>query len=102
MHERRMHKFVSNSKEVMETIPADDRATGITGIKKLDLKNNNLPIERALGVEWCIESDSFQLCVTLQNKSNPWSSVYRELHLRPNGIHDSSSTGKTDFTGAVP
>jgi hypothetical protein len=61
----RLHKFVSNSKEVIETIPADDRATGI---KKLDLKNDNLPIERALGVEWCIESDSFQLRVTLQNK----------------------------------
>ena len=50
----RLHKFVSNSKEVIETIPVEDRASEI---KKLNLKNNNLPVERALGVEWCIESD---------------------------------------------
>ena len=61
----RLHKFVSNSKEVIETIPVEDRASGI---KELNLKNDNLPVERALGVEWCIESDSFQLRVTLQNK----------------------------------
>ena len=61
----RLYKFMSNSKEVIQTVPADDRASGI---KKLDLKNDNLPIERALGVEWCVESDSFQLRVTLHNK----------------------------------
>ena len=27
-----------------------------------------MPIERALGVEWCIESDAFELRVSLQNK----------------------------------
>ena len=45
----RLHKLVSNSKEMIETIPVKDRASGI---KKLNLKNDNLPVERALGVEW--------------------------------------------------
>ena len=61
----RLHKFVSNSKPVIEKIPPNDRASGI---KNLDLRKDDLPIERALGVEWCIESDSFQLRVSLQNK----------------------------------
>jgi hypothetical protein len=61
----RLHKFVSSSKPVIEKIPPNDRASGI---KNLDLRQYDLPIERALGVEWCIESDSFQLRVSLQNK----------------------------------
>ena len=61
----RLHKFLSNSKPVIEKIPPNDRASGI---KNLDLRKDDLPIERSLGVEWCIESDSFQLRVSLQNK----------------------------------
>ena len=51
--------------EVIESIPVIDRASEI---KNLDIHKDNLPIERAPGVEWCIESDSFQLRVNLQNK----------------------------------
>jgi hypothetical protein len=51
-----LHKFVSNSKPGIEKIPPNDRASGI---KNLDLRKDDLPIERALGIEWCIESDSF-------------------------------------------
>ena len=61
----RLHKFVSNSREVMQSIPPNERASGI---KNLDMRKDNLPVERALGVEWCIESDTFQLRVILQNK----------------------------------
>ncbi len=61
----RLHKFVSNSRDVIERIPPNDRASGI---KNIDLHKDDLPVERALGVEWCIESDSFQLRVSLQNK----------------------------------
>ncbi len=62
----RLHKFVSNSKQVIENIAPSDRASGI---RNLDPNKDCMPIERALGVEWCIESDSFQLRVSLQNKS---------------------------------
>ena len=61
----RLHKFVSNSKEVIRRIPESDRADGV---KELDLDLDSLPLERALGVQWCIESDCFQFTITLQDK----------------------------------
>ena len=58
-----MHKFVSNSREVMEMIPCSERANVI---KDLDLSSDDLPIERALGIQWCVESDSFQFRLVLK------------------------------------
>ena len=49
-----LHKFISNRKEVIESIPAEDRAKGI---KDLDLEHEELPSEQVLGIEWCVESD---------------------------------------------
>lgn len=63
--EMRLHKFISNSKEVIAKIAPDDRAKGV---KDLDLHNDVLPIERALGVQWCVESDTFQFRIVLQDK----------------------------------
>ena len=60
-----LHKFVSNSKEVIQSIPVEDRAEDI---KKLDLDQDILPIERALGIQWCIENDSFNFRITLKDK----------------------------------
>ena len=53
----RLHKFVSNSRDVLSAISPDDRATNL---KDLDF-NDAPPIERTLGTEWCIGSDSFKL-----------------------------------------
>ena len=61
----RLHKFTSNAREVLETIPEDERAKGL---KNLDLHQNSPPLERALGVQWCVETDSFQFRITLQDK----------------------------------
>jgi len=61
----RLHKFTSNSREVLETIPEEERAKGL---KNLDLNQNSLPKERALGVQWCVETDSFQFRITIQDK----------------------------------
>jgi len=63
--ELRLHKFSSNSREVLETIPEDERAKGL---KNLDLHQSSLPMERALGVQWCMETDLFQFQITLQDK----------------------------------
>lgn len=63
--ELRLHKFSSNSREVLETIPEDERAKGL---KNLDLHQSSLPMERALGVQWCMETDLFQFRITLQDK----------------------------------
>ena len=43
----RLHKFVSNSKEVIRRIPEQDR---VDGVKELDLDLDSLPLQRALGV----------------------------------------------------
>ena len=63
--EMRLHKFISNSKEVIVRIAPEDRAKGV---KDLDLHSDILPIERALGIQWCVESDTFQFRIVLQDK----------------------------------
>ncbi len=59
-----LHKFTSNQKEVIDSIPVKDRAQGI---KEIDLNRDALPVEHALGVQWCIESDVFQFRITLKD-----------------------------------
>ena len=60
-----LHKFTSNSREVIEAIPINDRAEEI---KKVDLDLDKLPMERALGVQWCAQSDSFGFQVALKDR----------------------------------
>ena len=60
-----LHKIMSNKKAVLESVPADDRAKGV---KDLDLKVDQLPIERALGVTWCVENDTFQFRIELRDR----------------------------------
>ena len=60
-----LHKFVLNNKEVIKSIPEHDRADGV---KKLDLDLDSLPLERTLGIQWCVESDSFQFHIVLKDK----------------------------------
>ena len=61
----RLHKFISNSKEVMKSIPSVDRAKGV---QDFELWQGPLPVEKALGAQWCIESDSFSFRITLKDK----------------------------------
>ena len=53
----KLTKFVSNSRKVLQSVPEEDRAKEIKG---LDLGQDKLPVERALGVCWCIASDTLQ------------------------------------------
>ena len=52
-----LHKFTSNKREVIKAIPVEDRAKGV---KELNLEKVKLSMERALGMGWCIESDTFK------------------------------------------
>lgn len=61
----RLHKVVSNDKEVMKHIPQSELSKAA---QDLDFMKEALPIERALGVEWCLENDCFQFQVTLPAK----------------------------------
>lgn len=61
----KLTKWISNSRAVLASVPEDDRAKEV---KELDLENDHLPIERALGVQWCVESDTLKFRVVVQNK----------------------------------
>ena len=49
----------------MSSVPQEDRATDT---KDCHLVNDVTAIERALGVHWCIESDTLQFRIIVQDK----------------------------------
>ena len=59
-----MHEVVSNKLEVLECLPESDRATS----KSFNIRTDSLPLERALGVVWCIQNDTFQFRINTRNK----------------------------------
>ena len=61
----KLHKFVSNSRTVLESVPIDDRSGEVQNV---NLKFDDLPVERALGIEWCVESDVFKFRVVLKER----------------------------------
>ncbi|KAL4008074.1 hypothetical protein ACER0C_001926 [Sarotherodon galilaeus] len=61
----KLTKWISNSRAVLASIPEDDRAKEV---KELDLERDCLPIERALGVQWCVESDTLKFRVLVESK----------------------------------
>ena len=50
-----MRKWISNSREVLSEIPEEYRSKTF---KELDLDTDELPAERVLGLQWCIETDT--------------------------------------------
>ncbi|KAL0149906.1 hypothetical protein M9458_054789 [Cirrhinus mrigala] len=61
----RLHKFVSNSETVLESIPASERSPDV---KNLDLAFDELHLERTLGMQWERESDCFKFKVQLKDQ----------------------------------
>ncbi|XP_032425349.1 uncharacterized protein LOC116724101 isoform X1 [Xiphophorus hellerii] len=59
----RLHKFVSNSDNVLKSLPREECADSI---KDLGLALGEPLMERALGVQWCISSDEFQFRITVK------------------------------------
>lgn len=62
----RLTKWSSNNKEVLESIPVEERSKEI---KDLDLECDRLPTDRALGVRWDQQTD--QLAVKVVPPSKP-------------------------------
>ena len=60
-----LHKVASNSALVMEAFPPEDRAKEM---KDLDLRQDVLPIQRALRVQWNLENDQFTFNVSIPEK----------------------------------
>ena len=58
-------KFICNRRCVLESIPEEERSKDV---KTLDLNYDDLPIERALGIQWCVEPDTFKFRITVKDK----------------------------------
>ena len=59
----RLRKWVSNDREVLNSIPCSERASSI-----MDLALDNLPVEHTLGVQWDVENDEFGFKVVVKDK----------------------------------
>jgi len=62
----KLHKFISNSREVINAIDKDHCADKV---KDVNLNHDPLPIDRALGVSWCVESDTFKFRVVVKSQA---------------------------------
>ena len=58
-------KFVGNTERIIDSVPQEHRAANV---RNLALGQDKLPIERVLGVHWCIESDAFKFRIELKDK----------------------------------
>ena len=61
----RLHKWMSNSRDVLQSVPESERAGSV---KELD-KSTNLPTDRTLGVNWNADKDAFTFNIELQRKA---------------------------------
>ena len=61
----RLRKFTSNSRTVLDSVPPEERSKETRAI---NLDYDTLPIKRALGVEWCIQSDTFGFRIMVNDK----------------------------------
>lgn len=61
----RLHKIASNCQEVMEAFPTTERASGIC---ELDFDENDIPLQRSLGILWDLKKDVFTFQVSMEKK----------------------------------
>lgn len=61
----RLTKWISNSREVLQSISQENRAKDI---QQLDLDRDKLPVERALGLQWSVDADTFQFKISLKTQ----------------------------------
>eukprot|EP00079_Xenopus_tropicalis_P036905 XP_017950676.1 PREDICTED: uncharacterized protein LOC101733728 [Xenopus tropicalis] len=61
----RLHKFISNSREVLESICESERASAMENV---DLNYDDLPVQNALGLRWDVENDEFFFKVSIEEK----------------------------------
>ena len=58
-------QWVSNRREVLQTIPEQEHSKNV---RTLNLDRDHLPMERALGLQWCMESDTFNFRMDCKEK----------------------------------
>ncbi|KAL2083621.1 hypothetical protein ACEWY4_021394 [Coilia grayii] len=62
-----LSKWICNSRAVLAAVPPEDRAKEV---KALDLDKDQLPMERALGLQWCVQSDAFKFNITISERAH--------------------------------
>ncbi|XP_031549036.1 uncharacterized protein LOC116286627 [Actinia tenebrosa] len=62
----KLTKWMSSHREVLSEYPVEERAPAI---KDLDLASESLPVDRALGIHWDVEQDTFNLVTS--SKAHP-------------------------------
>lgn len=60
-----LSKWISNSRAVLASIPQENRTKET---KELDLDEDNVPMERALGLDWCAETDVFKFRIAARQQ----------------------------------
>ncbi len=58
-------KWITNRCAVLAAVPQQERSKEV---KDLDLDCDTLSVERALGVQWCVQSDSFKFRIMLRDR----------------------------------
>lgn len=58
-------KWVSNNRVVLSNIKAEERGKDI---RSLDLDKDQLPVDRALGLQWSVENDDFRFNIVVPEK----------------------------------
>ena len=61
----KLTKWVSNSRTVLQSLPVEERAKEVKG---LDLDRDNLPSERALGILWSANTDTFGFKISIKDR----------------------------------
>ncbi|KAK7884837.1 hypothetical protein WMY93_027960 [Mugilogobius chulae] len=61
-----LEKWISNSRVVLQAISKEQRAKEL---KMLDLDIDKLPVERALGLQWCVETDAFKFKMEVKHQA---------------------------------
>lgn len=61
----RLHKFISNDRKVIESIPVSERASEIQDV---EIGSDEFPVQTVLGVRWNVNSDTFSFKVALDEK----------------------------------
>ncbi|XP_041920573.1 uncharacterized protein LOC121684581 [Alosa sapidissima] len=59
-------KWISNNRTILQTLPEEHKAKDL---RELNLDRDKLPVERALGLQWCIETDSFKFKMETHQRS---------------------------------
>lgn len=71
-------KWISNRHDVLAAIPESHRAKEMKG---LNMDQDLLPVERVLGIEWCIQSDTFKFRIVIEDRPFTRRGILSQLHL---------------------